>query len=379
MSKKRNHGTGSLYERGHSWVFEYKRKKKSVKKSECKTKTEANKKLAEFIKEIDEGNYLEPSKITLSSFVNTDWLDIYAKNNLNPSTLATYQFQLKNHILPVFGKNKLQDINKSAINRFLNDLSNKSLKPASIDYIRRVFMNVMKAALDSGYIKINPVKGTIKPKITKKKLEVYTPDEIQIIFNHLDEEPKHWQYFIKLALATGMRKGELLALQWKDIDFKENTIHIQYSLQNTKEHGYKIKEPKTESSKRIIKVDPYILKEIKNQLESNRFKSWTNEGETYNLVFNIDGKPLYPSSPRKWWDRFLKRISMRSLTIHDLRHTHATFLIENGVHPKVIADRLGHASITTTMNLYGHQIQKADEEAANLFGKIFSASHQKKA
>lgn len=182
------------------------------------------------------------------------------------------------------------------------------------------------------------------------------------------------------AVMAGLRRGEILALQWDDIDFDHHTIHVKHSLQYTKENGYVLKTPKTKTSTRSLSVDPGLMEDLKKyKSQKNKERIQTGDlwkGGQYFFVFSSElGKPYYPSVPGTWWKRFIKRTGLKYIRFHDLRHSHATYLIENNVHAKVISDRLGHANIKTTMDIYGHFIKKADEEAGSLFSKLRKPEH----
>lgn len=182
-----------------------------------------------------------------------------------------------------------------------------------------------------------------------------------------------------------MRKGELLALQWYDIDFSTNTIHVRHSLSYTKGNGYKLKEPKTKGS--IRKIAP--PKKLMDELRKHKMKKSTErieaaelwEGGKHFFVFSSTfGKPLFPV-PNRWWTRFINRANktlkknnkppLKKIRFHDLRHTAATDLINKGANIHSISKRLGHANITTTMNIYGHYLEEADQKIAEMLDEDY--------
>jgi len=220
-----------------------------------------------------------------------------------------------------------------------------------------------------------------KPSVTYKPGEVYNSDELKQLYTLLkDEENKQMALIIKMALKTGMRKGELLALQWDNVDFAANTIHVCHSLSYTKENGYKLKDPKTKGSNRKIAPPKKLMDELKRhklQKSTERMEAaelW--EGGKHFFVFSTDlGKPFYPSVPNRWWTRFITRINkaliandkpqFKKIRFHDLRHTAATDLINRQHNVYSISKRLGHASFTTTTNIYGHYLEEADQKIAD--------------
>lgn len=188
---------------------------------------------------------------------------------------------------------------------------------------------------------------------------------------------------ISLALTTGLRRGELLGLEWKYVNFENGTIDVRQSLTFVKELGYLVKEPKTKNSVRIVSIPPSLipdLKALKIESSKDRMKSeelWEG-GDRFFVFSSWNGKPLYPSSVKTWWSRFTKRHNLKYIRFHDLRHTSVTLLINKGVHAKIISERLGHANILTTMNIYGHALRSADLEAAKHFDSLFSNPQKSK-
>lgn len=218
---------------------------------------------------------------------------------------------------------------------------------------------------------IDPVK---RPKVAKKETSVLDEQQAAQVFIAL--EPDMWRIMITLALTAGLRRGELLALEWKHVDLENGTLDVRQSLSYANGKPI-IKEPKTKSSFRRVSLPSSVVSELKLyllQCEEEKRKlldAW--EGGDHFFVFSATkGKPLYHTVPGTWFRRFIKRKSLPSIRFHDLRHTSATLLINQGVHAKTIAARLGHADIRTTMNIYGHALQSADQAAADKFETIFN-------
>jgi integrase len=386
-------GRGSIEKRGKdSWRLtvslgmgedgKYIKKRKTVK---AKNKTEARLLLNEFIMELEAGEYIDPSKMKFSDFLD-EWKNKYAIEHLSPNTLDTYESILNAYILPVFANKRLDEIKPIHIINYLESLKNArkdgkegGLSSSSIQYHHRVLKNIFSRAKEWKLIKSNPVESVKKPKVDQKITDVYTTEEVQQLFKLLEDEPIHQRLIITLAITCGMRRGEILGLQWKDLDFTTNTIHIRHSLYYTKKHGYQLKTPKTKSSIRSIIAPNFVMHELKkyyHEKKKERLKAaelW--EGGQYFFVFSTwNGKPLYPTAVGTWWRRFLKRTGFKKIRFHDLRHTAATLLINQGLHPKIISERLGHADIKTTMNIYGHYLKEADQEAANKLDELFKSN-----
>lgn len=195
------------------------------------------------------------------------------------------------------------------------------------------------------------------------------------VLTNLEEKPFHWRILILLALSTGAREGEIAALEWKHIDFEKRTVYIEQSLTEVVGEGVKLKSTKNERSRYVSLPTPLLtmLKKLKVQRTHEKLlvgdmKEWPDH---FFIFANEFGKPIRPDSISQWWRRFTTKHNLRHIRFHELRHTSATLLINEGVHAKVISERLGHADISTTMNIYGHVLNEADQAAATHFDTFF--------
>ena len=199
--------------------------------------------------------------------------------------------------------------------------------------------------------------------------------EIALLFEALEKEPFQWRMFITLAITTGLRRGELVGLEWKHIDLDNGTIEVKQSIAMRIKGEAIITEPKTKKSKRRISLPDALIEQLKEyylyarKIRLQMGDMWAG-GDHFFVFCNPDGKPLHQKPQYLHFRRFLKNNGLRHIRFHSLRHTSATLLISQGVLAKIISERLGHASITTTMNVYGHALQSADKEAANKFNSI---------
>lgn len=339
---------------------------------------------ARFRQEVQAGEYIAPEKMTFSAFVD-EWRGKYATKHLEPSTVEKYNFQLKNHILPTFGHRKLSEIKSIQIVDFIEKLQRDGgradgksggLSSTSARFIHRIIKDIFDRAVEWRVIKVNPVLTVKRPKVAKRESNVLDEQEVSRVFEALEKEPYLWRMMITLALTTGLRRGELLALEWKHIDLENGVLDVKQSLSYANGQHI-IKEPKTANSVRRVTLPPSLISELKSySLHCRKERlalgdAWQG-GEHFFLFSATSGKPLYHTVPGTWLRRFIKRNNLPQIRFHDLRHTSATLLINQGVHAKTIAARLGHADIRTTMNIYGHALQAADQAAADKFESLFS-------
>ncbi|OAB26463.1 hypothetical protein PMSD_25075 [Paenibacillus macquariensis subsp. defensor] len=258
-----------------------------------------------------------------------------------------------------------------------------SLSTGTVQYIYRVMKNIFTRAVEWRVIKSNPVADVKAPKVVHKESEVYDEGEIQVLFECMQHVPYHWRMMITLALTTGLRRGELVGLEWKHIDLGQGTIYVKQSISDFIDGKPIIKEPKTKKSTRKINLSDAVWAELKDYYAFSK-QEWDKLEETRDnnhlfVFFNQYGKAFYPESPYLWFRGFLKKHKLRYIKFHDLRHTSATLLINKGVHAKIISERLGHANINTTMNIYDHVLAKADKEAANTFDQIITFRNRNEA
>lgn len=356
------------------------KRRKTVK---CKGITEARKELAKFVTEIESGEYITPEKMLFSDFVD-EWQKHHGVKELGEQTLESYRMYLKNHILPFFGSMRLSDVKPIHVMKFLTEAKRVNgqgeLSTGSKQYLYRILRDVFQRAVDWKKIKENPVAAIKKPRAKKgekkRRADVYDEDEVRELFIAAQSAPLHWRVFLSLALAAGLRRSELLGIELPKIDTEKQEIFIDQAIVRGKNGKPVIKSTKSAASERLISLPASVNLELKQyitHLKKERLKAgdrWVEKEHEW-LFCNIDGTHFYPTTPSTWWRRFTERVGVRYIRLHDLRHTSATLLINQGVHAKIISERLGHADIRITMDTYGHALKKADQEAADKLDGLF--------
>lgn len=333
--------------------------------------------LAKFQMEVDAGTYIKAEKMLFSAFVE-EWKKKFVTKNLEYKTVENYLLHVKNRIGPYFNAMPMERIKTMHIVDYLDKLSEQGIGSATLVYNYRVLRSIFHWAKEWKVIATNPMDGVKKPKETPSvSLNVYDEEEAAELFRALQSEDQQFRVLVSLALTTGLRRGELLGLEWKNIDLDEGIIHVVQSIPAFKDGQPIIKLPKNINSVRQVAVAPSVLQELRRyrkewilgkQVHTER---WIAEGEF--LFCNASGLPFYPKTIGDKWRSFHNRNpQLKYIRFHDLRHTSATLLINQGVHAKIISERLGHSNIGTTMNVYGHVIRKADQKAAALFDDILA-------
>lgn len=351
----------------------------------AKNDREAEKELAKFVAEIEKGQYLEPSKLTLEDF-SKRWLRDYAEVNLAPKTIARYKGMLDHHILPAMGHMKMPDIKPLHIIEFENmlredgarrDGKKGGLSDSTILKYHRLLSSMLNDAVHWQVIKSNPVARVKPPKADKPDIAYYNEEQTAAMLKALEQEPIKYRALVELALATGLRKGELMGLEWQDIDFSAGTLTVERASQYLPEKGVFTKKPKNVSSGRIISLPASTLSLLKrHKVEQNkeRLKVGDLWQQSDRLFTTWDGKPMHPDTPYSWFREFQDKHGLPHISFHALRHTSATLLINEGLNVKALSARLGHAETSTTMNIYAKALQSADRAAADMMDGILSQS-----
>lgn len=344
------------------------RKYKTVKG----TKKQAEAELRKMISELESGNIITVSTMKLSDWMET-WLNTYLPN-IEQTTREGYQEKIGNHIIPTLGHLPLKAIKTNDIQILINDLISKKKSPKTI---RNVYNN-LNAALEKAVvlrmIPYNPCKGTVLPKLQKYQAQVYSAADIQQALAAADSLSIY--LIILLGATVGLRRGEMAALQWSDINFSNNTISITQNRVHTAK-GVIQKAPKSEAGKRTIKVGSDVITALQDAKEvyddMTRTPSFKDLGY---VLFKENGEPFHPDSITQKWERFITKHNLPQIRLHDLRHSNATALIAAGVSAKVVQHRLGHANVSITLNTYTHVLPSMDEEAAEKLDHALFSSAQ---
>lgn len=375
-----------------------KKRNKKYKTITTKSHREAQLELARFVAELTGDGYFEPEKINFVDFVQKEWLPV-AEKRLSHTTLQTHLYYLNLRILPAFQFLRMDQIKQKHIVDFLRNLEEEGIREdkkkddegklvqkegklsdSTIFYHYRILNTIFNYAKEIKVIKESPLEGVKKPKVEQKEVKVYDEEEASRLIECLETEPLHWQIIVKLAITCGMRRSELVGLEFKHFDYDNRIVHVYQAVTQSKEYGlqvHEIKKGKRTARKRDVVFSQSLVEQIK-KLELQRKKErlaakdlWM-DGKYNFLLCDETGKPYRPDSVDQWWSRFLTRHKLKKINFHALRHTSATLLINEGVHAKVISQRLGHSDIKTTMNVYGHVFKKADETAAEKIDKALN-------
>ncbi len=348
------------------------------------TKKDAEVELAKFVTEVQNGLVLDGKSLKFSEFTEI-WKRDYGSKELAPSTYKRYCRMLETRLLPYFGHFYINKIKPTDIMKFYDLLEkdtqlvrkkgnngSKNKKPLSGKTIlehHRLLRAMLHKAVYWQLIVSNPAERVQSPKARKPKRRSYDDEQTKILLENLEQlsiEDTKYKVAIILTVFTGVRLGELMGLEWQDVDFKNGIISINRSSQYLADMGVFTKVPKTESSIREIAIPEFIislLEEYKLWYEEQKSiygELWTNSDR---LFVQADGKPMHPSTISKWFVKYVGQIGLPVINFHGLRHTNASLLVAQNIDIAVISARLGHAQISTTLDFYVHPLLSHNRKA----------------
>lgn len=341
---------------------------------------EVKKKLIDLKYELEHGLFAKQENITVSGWFDI-WIKEYKEPTVKRGTIGVYRDNYNSYLKDPIGKKKLKDIRPEHIQKIYNDLSKKGYSRNTIELVSVVLSGMYKQALKNKIIRENPVPLATLPKAEEhKEPRVMTVKEQKQFLEYSKDSYLHDMF--ELALATGMRSGELRGLEWKNIDFKNKVIHVYRTLVYVN-NDYHLDTPKTASSRRDIPMlDNVIilLRQRKKKQSEERLllgDKWKSKEGLENLVFTTEtGYPINRDMLKQELNRVIdtihnNKVMFEHITPHTFRHTFATRCIENGMPPHVLKTLLGHSKLSMTMDLYSHVLPntKAEEiqRIANLF------------
>ena len=362
---KRSYGSGNILERSPGVFLVRYRDNAGKRHNET---VRGNRKKAEAVlterrTSLETGSFSGKKKLTVGAYLQ-DWLETYAVTNCTAKTVQGYKQSINCYTGPISGIT-LQKLDATHIQPIYAGMIKRGLSNRSVDALHKALSIAFNTAVKQGTIKRNILDAVIAPKVIKKEVEVWDTETRAKAMTILRES----QYgdFYQLGLMTGMRRGELAGLKWASVNLASKHLQVVNTLQRITGQGLMNGQPKTERSRRSIALSPdtvSLLHEIRGKQMTQQLEvadAWTDSGYVFT---HPDGMPIDPNLATRAFKKVVTTSGLPKLTIHGLRHTHATILLEQGVNPKVVSERLGHASVATTMDIYSHVLPDMQEKAA---------------
>lgn len=397
MGKKKANGEGSITKRAdgrYMGRYTVNGKRKTVYGV---SHEDVRQKLHEVLNDIAKGTYVEPSKDTVASWLR-EWLVTYALPTVKQSTYVSYEGYVRIHLIPELGDTKLTALTREQLQRFFNKKSGdakgkKGLAPKTLKNLYNMLNEAIEQALINDRLIRNPLHGVKLPKVTKNDVRILTPDE-QAALQKASENAREIQAFgIIFTLSTGVRMGELIGLQWSDVNFSKHSIRVNRTvgrLQKINEDGSLVKKadgvkttelvvrtPKSITSRREIPLFDELWNGLMayRQKQKELMEAFDTDYDDKGYIFcNSMGKVYDPKVFEVLFKRTLKAGGLEDINFHALRHTFATRALEAGMDVKVLSSILGHAQASTTLNLYAHALPDHKRASMEKMSEYYTAS-----
>ncbi|MFC1986393.1 tyrosine-type recombinase/integrase [Chloroflexota bacterium] len=342
------------------------------------TKRDAQRALRDILQSLENGSYVKPNKITLGELLR-QWLREYASMNTTERTQESYISIVECHLIPSLGMIPLTELQAQQIQSYYaNKLASGradgkgGLSARSVVYHHRILSKALDYGVRMGLVVRNVANVVKPPRVARVTMNTLSSEEVS---RFLDEarETDYLVYFATL-LYTGLRRGELLALRWRNLDLDNASLRVVETAYKLGDGRYMIKEPKTAQSRRTVTLPPSMVelfKVYRADQELLRIQLGVSLDSDDFVFIRPDGSPINPNAVTLAFRRITNKAGLKDLRIHDLRHTHASLMLTAGVHPKVVSERLGHANIGITLDIYSHVLPGLQEAAAEKFDIIF--------
>ncbi|MFC1919372.1 tyrosine-type recombinase/integrase [Chloroflexota bacterium] len=340
------------------------------------TKKEAERKLSELLHQIDTGTFLKHKKILVADFLER-WLENH-RPNLSPRGFERYEGIVRRHLIPDLGSIPLAALRPEHLQEHYTAKLKNGLSTKTVGYHHIVLHAALKTAVRWGLVGRNVADAVTPPRVQRTEMQTWDEEDIHRFLEAAKDTPYYTLFYT--ALFTGMRRSEFLALRWQDVDFIFSQICVIRSLHQLKDSSYVFTEPKSTRSRRTIALSPstiLLLKEHKKEQEVTRDMLGITLAD-HELVFaHLDGKPLRPNSVTRAWKKLAVRASLKPIRLHDARHSHASLMLKQGIHPKIVQERLGHSSIQITLDTYSHVAPGLQQAAAERFDELLNSRCEK--
>ena len=365
--KQRSKGTWSIVlDLGRDPTGKRQQKWHTVKGTKRAAQTELN----NLLHALQTGSYVEPTKLTVGEYLRR-WLDDYAKTNVSAKTYERYDEIARLHLIPGLGHfvlTRLQPLHIQELYSAMLQHGRKdrvgALSARTVLHHHRVLREALQQAIRWQLLVRNPADAVEPPRPQRREIRTLDEEDAKLLMEISKGTRLHFP--IVLETGSGMRRGEILALRWKDVDLRAGTATVRQTLEETRS-GIAFKQPKTQKGARLIPLPAFAIEALKRH-RSEQAAHRLKVGDAYQdhgLVFpRPDGRPWSPASFSVGFIAFARRHGFESLTFHHLRHTHATQLLKQGVHPKVVSERLGHSTIGVTLDVYSHVLPSMQQDAA---------------
>jgi integrase len=389
---------GSIRKRGSSWTVVVDvgrdpttRRRRQTSRGGFKTRREANRWLTQTLGQLDGGVYVAPTRQTVGEHL-LGWLPA-VRSSLRPATFESYERNVRQHLIPTVGHIWLDQLTPDRLSAVYAELHRSGrldgaggLSPRSIRYLNTILGKALGDGVAEGKLARNVAQAKLVrdrlPRHAKPDMAIWSAAEVAAFLGQLRSDRLHAP--VLLAATTGMRRGEVLGLRWRDMDLDAGRVAVRQTLAAVRDvdgdlgrHVLVFGEPKTTKGRRTVPLPPQTtaaLREHRRGQAAERLLVGPDYDDQDLVFAEPDGSPIHPDKFRKRFEVRIARSGLPRIRFHDLRHTYATLALRAGVHPKVVAEVLGHANISITLDTYSHAIPTMQESAAATVARLVFGS-----
>ena len=344
------------------------------------SKREAEKQMTKLIHELDNGIFTKPNKKTLGSYLK-EWIKSI-QGNLSPRTVEGY-ITIINRVIPAIGAIPLTQLKPDILQKYYSDCLNSGclnkqvgLKPLTVRHHHALLHRALKNAMEWGLIVRNPADAAHPPRYQPSDISIMNEGEMRTFLEAAKQTPYFHLYYI--ILFTGLRRSEVLALRWSDVDLLLGRISVSRSIHRLRDGSYIFRQPKSAKGRRMVALSLsaiQVLREYKEKMTAERILDGSLLRDS-DLVFSkSDGSPIRPDTITRAWSILAKKCGISASRLHDARHSHASLMLKAGVHPRIVQERLGHSTIAITLDVYSHVSPGLQEAAAKQFDDVLQLEH----
>jgi integrase len=297
---------------------------------------------------------IDNERLTVSEFI-ARYMDSVAAHNLRPKTVEAYSSLIRIHINPTIGSIRLSQLRPDHLQNLYSEKRKAGLSNRTVQFIHSIIHKVLDQALKWGLVLRNVADLVEKPTVKRKAPTIWTNEQVSIFLRAVKDH-RFYPIYV-LALAGGFREGEVLGIQFSDIDWDNGIINVTHAVQYLIGKGVVLTEPKTEKGKRPVPLPEYALRVLKEHCDSQN----RNQGFIF-VTGNIT--PFSPRNLVRHFKQVIEDTELPEIRFHDLRHYHASYLLSQGINPKIVQERLGHSTILLTLDTYSHTTPSLQKEAA---------------
>ena len=372
---------GNIMKRGpDTWRLRYdtarqgEGKRRQLTETVHGTKKDAERRLRELIHRAETGLDVPRTKETVTQYMDR-WLSTYAATNTSPRTQQGYRGVIHRYVVPEIGGSSLQRLSTDQIQGLYGRMTDRGLSPRTVLQVHRILKEALGLGVTWGLLARNPADSAVPPRVRNNPPQMWDASTVSRFIDL--SEPSPYGYFFRFAVLTGMRRSELAGLKWEDVRLDDARLSVVRTLQRITGMGLVEGLPKTAKSRRSIALSSAtvdLLHSVRGEQIERRIQAGDAWQETGYVFTTQNGRPIDPDGATQAFTKLIREKRLPHISLHGLRHAHATLMLSAGVHPKVVSERLGHSNIGITLDTYSHVLPDMQEDAVSALDRTLAAA-----